>query len=115
MGTEGHLLLVNFHAPASQVVVAYKKQIDAHQHSTSLLLLNVGRGSLSVQGPADRPGILTSCIRALPLQPDTFVSGGIGVHHVTHAIMSICHSPPVVSAPTQRTRLAITMPARRTS
>ena len=70
LGSQGQLLLVSFHKNASQIVVSHPQGGD-----TELLLLSVGPGTLQLQGRSKRAASFTTCLRALPLQPDTFVSG----------------------------------------
>lgn len=76
MGSQGHLLLVSFHEGSSQIVVAYQEQTEKG-NVTHLLLLQLAKGTLVIQGRAQRHN-LTTCIRALPLQPDTFITGTVG-------------------------------------
>ncbi|KAK9838956.1 hypothetical protein WJX74_006739 [Apatococcus lobatus] len=73
LGSQGQLLLVSFHKGASRIVISHPTGPD--KTDTELLLLTVGPGSLQLQGRSKRAGSFTTSLRALPLQPDTFVCG----------------------------------------
>ena len=96
LGSQGQLLLVSFHKNASQIVVSHP-QGDA----TELLLLTVAHGTLQLQGRSRRTASFTTCLRALPLQPDTFVSGELSLtpsdtflHLLGSAAASTTHMGP---------------------